>query len=239
MRTEEELIKDFQYLLLIEMHKKRSVIGKMVYKSLGTFPEYANATETRNKCISDILRRVKEQFEDPGEYSNRQKFKALKLARFQESKNYVSEYLISAVKTYCRSKRNKCNVGRKVGDPSKGEKHKAVKQGKANRVDHGGLDDIFNKSPAAQKSLAHLSDEAILATIDYLTKIHLTDNEIQCFWDRLDGMTYKQMAEEYLESTSTKGHGESLYCKRFNRLKKKLIGKQQKLIAIMSQDFSA
>ncbi|WP_426359382.1 hypothetical protein ACPUVO_03815 [Pseudocolwellia sp. HL-MZ19] len=71
----------------------------------------------------------------------------------------------------------------------------------------------------------------------FLKKLHLNDKEIRCFWDRLDGETFVDMAKEYQEGNVKKEKSApDLYRKRYQRLMKKIGNKKEKVFDIMTRD---
>jgi len=71
----------------------------------------------------------------------------------------------------------------------------------------------------------------------YLEKIHLNEKQIQCFWDRIEGLTYQKMDEEHKESKAKKEKDrQDLYRARFKQLKKKINGKEDKIYDLLTRD---
>jgi hypothetical protein len=57
------------------------------------------------------------------------------------------------------------------------------------------------------------------------------------FFDRIEGMSFKKMDEEHKESKAKKAEDrQDLYRKRFNQLKKKISGKEDKIHDFLTRD---
>ncbi|OKY25128.1 hypothetical protein [Thalassotalea sp. PP2-459] len=236
---EEYLKTSFRDALLEKMHepKIKSIIRTIVHKRLGSFPEYTCEWETAEKCTSDILRIVDEQFLKTGSYANRERFKNQKLINHQTKKDYVESYLFTAVHTYCTAKQVKCNQGRKeIRDEHGNIIQTAKKRGKAARAADGN-DKLELAVLSESFGLSSISDEVIEKTTEYLKKLHLNEKEIRCFWDRMDGQTFVEMADEYQESNASKEKSmPDLYRKRYQRLLKKIGTKKNKVFDLMTRD---
>jgi hypothetical protein len=244
MENEEILMKRFTEALMNALMEK-SVLEYIYYTvstRLSSIPEYVNANETKMKCISDIEDVVYKHFYGPklnakGNINeNTKRFREHKLEEFKKDKSYIKRYIFTAANTYCTKKQKKCNPGRLAGIKAREEKHLAKKIGKASRIDfdHEKLSSLIL---VEEISLAFLSNDAIKKTIMYLEKIHLDDKQIQCFFDRVEGMSFKKMDEVHNESKAQKAEDrQDLYRKRFNQLKKKIIGKEDKIYDLLTRD---
>lgn len=235
----ENLKKAFRDALELELRSpsRQAKIRRTVAKRLGSFPEYTCMWSTAEKCTSHISNVVYAQFEKAEGYSNRLKFQREKLEKFQKDPNYIQEYLTTATHTYCTAKQVKCNQGRsKVVDADGNVIQTEKKRGKAARAVDGN-DKLEIAILSTSFGLANISDEAIESTTEYLKKLHLNDKEIRCFWDRLDGQTFVEMAKEYQESSASKEKSvPDLYRKRYSRLMKKIGNKRDKVFDIMTRD---
>ena len=236
---EEYLKKLFREALLEEMNRPRAknLIRAIVRRRLGSLPEYTDVGETAEKCKSEILRIVDDQFSRAGAYANREKFKNQKLINFQVKKDYIRSYLKTAINTYCTAKQVKCHTGRKkIVDDQGNVIQTEKKRGKASRAAEGQYTlDISHTIKSF--GLSNISQDAIDDTTQYLKKLHLNDKEILCFWNRMDGETFVGMAKEYQESNATKTKSPpDLYRKRYQRLIKKIGSKLDKVFDLMTRD---
>lgn len=244
MKNEEILMRRFIESLMRELLNKKiqKYIFDRVAARLSSFPEYANASETAMKCISDIeevayRHLYGSKLTKSGQLNkNTKRFREHKLTEFEKDERYIKKYIYTAVDTYCTKKQNKCNPGRLAGIKAREEKHSAKKIGKASRID---FDNEKLASLVLDKEigLSFLSKQTIQKTTTYLDKIHLNEKQIQCFFDRIEGMTFKSMNEEHNESKAQKAEDrQDLYRKRFNQLKKKISGKEDRIYDLLTRD---
>ena len=243
MENEEILMGRFIESLMKELLDKdiKRYINYKVSARLSSLPEYVNAAETALKCAEDIEIVVYKHFygsklNAEGQVNkNTKRFREHKLAEFEKDESYIKRYIFTAVDTYCTKKQRKCNPGRLAGIKAREEKHNAKKIGKASRIDFG-HEKLSSLIVEEEISLAFLSSESIEKTITYLEKIHLNEKQIQCFFDGIEGMTYKQMDEEHKESTAkNEKDRQDLHRKRFNQLKKKINGKEEKIYDLLTR----
>ncbi|MGK0270068.1 MAG: hypothetical protein ACI88H_000703 [Cocleimonas sp.] len=235
----EKLKKAFRVALLTEMNepKTQRYIRKIVSIRLAHSPEYRNPDETAHKCMSHIFEVVDKQLNESEGYSNRERFLYQKLINMQVRKGYVQKYIMTAANTYCTAKQVKCNPGREAIVDDKGNViQKAIKQGKASRAidGHDKLEWIISSDAFTS---SNISDDAIADTEQYLKKLHLNEKEIRCFWDRLEGDTFVDMAKEYQEGNAKKEKSApDLYRKRYKRLMEKIGNKNEKVFDLMTRD---
>jgi hypothetical protein len=229
----------FRMALLKEMSdtKTKKYILNTVKKRLGHFPEYKSPDETAQKCMSHIFEVVDKQLNDSDGYSNRERFLNQKLIKMQVQKGYVKNYIMTAANTYCTAKQVKCNPGRKAIYDKEGNLiTKEKKRGPASRVIDG-QDKLAWMVSSDSIGLSNISDDLVLETESFLKKLHLNDKEIRCFWDRLEGQTFVEMAKEYQEGNVKKEKSApDLYRKRYQRLMKKIGNKKEKVFDIMTRD---
>lgn len=234
-----KLKKAFRIALLTEMNepKMKKYIVYIVKARLAHFPEYRNPEETAQKCMSHIFEVVDKQLNESEGYSNRERFLNQKLINMQVRKGYIKKYVMTAANTYCTAKQVKCNPGREAVVDDKGNIiHKAIKRGKASRAVDG-QDKLEWIISSDAFSSSNISDDAIEDTEQYLKNLHLNDKEIRCFWDRLEGQTFVEMAKEYQEGNVKKEKSApDLYRKRYKRLMKKIGNKKEKVFDIMTRD---
>jgi hypothetical protein len=235
----EKLKKAFRIALLTEMNEPKTLkyIRNVVSIRLAHSPEYRSPEETAQKCVDHISEVVDKQLGESEGYSNRERFLNQKLINMQVKKGYIKKYVMTAANTYCTAKQVKCNPGREAIYDDEGNLiQKAKKPGPASRVIDGqGKLEWIISSDAFTSS--NISDDAIADTEQYLKKLHLNEKEIRCFWDRLEGDTFVDMAKEYQEGNAKKEKSApDLYRKRYKRLMEKIGNKKEKVFDLMTRD---
>ena len=213
---------------------KKPKIHSIISKRLGAFEEAANNINliTEN-CIADIERILIEQLHsDDSEHFNFSE-KKRKLALFAQDHNYVERYTLEAVKSFCRKKQHYWTHGRAKADTLKGEKHKELKAGRAARVHwkdgEQDLNDWLSQISSSEISIADLSDSTNMALEDLLRRKRFKYEQIQCFFDRLDGRSFVEMAAKDADTNVTPDK----YRKRFNRMVARLERNKEELRDIL------
>lgn len=140
-------------------------------------------------------------------------------SNFSEKNTYLYKYMMEAVKTFCRKKRNFYAKEReKRKERIEKEKHNGYKHnpGLACRELFHGIgceDEWLSKNAIKVIESASFNDETIEEVNQYFRKKKVSQDKIQCFWDRIEGMSFADMARIY-DGTITK---QSTYTKKFKR----------------------
>ncbi|PHR52371.1 MAG: hypothetical protein COA47_17890 [Robiginitomaculum sp.] len=126
--------------------------------------------------------------------------------------------------------------GKNKPDLEKGEKHKERKAGRAARIHFSGdanqVDVWLSSIAASGLNMQSFHHDTIQDLDDFLKESGLNDKKIRCFWDKLEGMTFVEMAEQdSISATPDK------YRKRYKRLLTQLESKSGKLKDILMQNF--
>ena len=180
-----------------------------------------------NDYLEDTTKTLSKQFERPE--SN---YGLEKLVRYKEQKpllntrgakqTYFFHYMLEAVNTFCRKKRNYYDSERikRNAKPEDSYKHNP---GAACRAffDSKGSDDTWLSTNAIKYiETTAISDEVIEKIRDYLLNNKIKKEIVQTFIDRIGGMKFTDMAKMYRESENKISAKESTFRNRFDRLRK-------------------
>lgn len=223
-----------EVLSVLRKKDMKRYISKVVRGRLSKMPEYSNVKETAEKCKAVITENIDKQLFSPGSNKNYLRFGNEKVEKYRIDKGYAKKYVKEAVNSYCRSKIKKCGAAENKSESLfKGyDETIRKKSGVALRVDNAGQDTVFDSSSQIYGLFSELSNEAKEEMEVLFRRLRFKDRDIECFWDKCDGLTYSEMAKKHQGSCSQK-HSDSLYSKRFNRLRKKLEPHKDKLMNIV------
>lgn len=221
-------------LLVLRNDSTNNYINKVVVSRLSKIPEYSDVEETVEKCKAVITENIDRQLFSPGTNGNFIRFGNEKVEKYRVDKGYAKKYVFEAVNSYCRSKIKKCGAAENKSQSLYKEQILTAsrKDGIALRVDNAGEDTIFDSSTQIYGLFSELSNEAKEEIEVLFKRLKFKDRDIECFWDKCYGLTYSEMAQKHRGSSSQK-YSDSLYSKRFNRLRKKLEPMKGKLLNIV------
>jgi hypothetical protein len=193
---------------------------------------YINKGETSvDKSLIDYLegttKAFRRQFEKPE--SN---YGLEKLVRYKEQKTlldtmgakqtYLVRYMLEAVNTFCRKKRNFYDVERakRNAKPDESYKHNPGAACRAYFESKGCDDEWLSTKAIKHIETATISDEVIENVRNYLSENNVKKDIIQTFLDRIDGMKFTEMAKKYRGRENEISAKESTFRNRFDRLRK-------------------
>ncbi len=228
----DELLAEF-YLVT---KQDRNLIRHIVSRRIGRYPEAADLNYMTYGCIADIERILTGQLNALPNEVSKVKERQRKLVKFRKDNNYVKKYVLEATKSFCRKKRHYWGHGKNKPDLEKGEKHIERKAGKAARIHFSGdanqVDEWLSSIAASDLDMQSFHHDTVQKLDDFLKESGLNDKKIRCFWDKLEGMTFVEMAEQdSISATPDK------YRKRYKRLLTQLESKSGKLKDILMSDF--
>jgi hypothetical protein len=227
-----ELLAEFY---LVSRHD-RNLIKRMVSQRIGWYPEAADMDYMTYSCLADIERILTGQLNALPNEVSKVKERQRKLVEFEKDKNYVRKYVLEATKSFCRKKRYYWDHGKNKPDLEKGEKHKERKAGRAARTHFSGdenqVDDWLSSIAASDLDMQSFHHDTIQELDDFLKESGLNDKKIRCFWNRLEGMTFVEMAEQGATAASP-----DKYRKRYKRLLAQLESRSETFKEILMQDF--
>lgn len=194
------------------------LIRHIVKGKLGACTEAADIKDATYKCIKDIEGIVISQLNAPSDQKSKVKERKRKLTEFKRDPSYVKKYVLEATKSYCRKKQHYWGHGKNKADINKNETHKEKKAGKASRLHGVGDSDQVAKwissLMTSDLTMGSLQPETIEKINDLLNKVGLNENKRCCFWDRFDGKSFPEMAEQDKDKSATPDK----YRKRYKRL---------------------
>lgn len=217
--------------------KEKGLIKYIVKRKLGKFPEAADTENAVSGCIADIESIVTKQLNASIDEISKRKECTRKLREFKRNSDYVKKYVLEATKSYCRKKQHYWGHGKNKADITKGETHKTKKAGLAARV-HGTGDtnevDLWITSIATSElNIDFIESDTIEKLNGFFQSIGLNNEKIRCFWDRVDGMTFVEMASEVKNPNASPDK----YRKRYKRLMKNLEPHLKELMIIFRGRF--
>ena len=227
-----ELLAEF-YLVT---KQNRNLIRHIVSRRIGRYPEAADLNYMTYGCIADIERILTGQLNALPNEVSKVKERQRKLVEFKKDKSYVKKYVLEATKSFCRKKGHYWGHGKNKPDLEKGEKYKERKAGRAARTHFSGdenqVDEWLSSIAASDLNMQSFHHDTIQKLDDFLKGSGLNDKKIRCFWDRLEGMTFVEMAEQDSALVTA-----DKYRKRYKRLLTQLESKSGRLKGILMQAF--
>jgi len=194
------------------------LIRHIVKGKLGACTEAADIKDATAKCIADIERIIISQLNAPSDQKSKVKERKRKLTEFKRDGGYVKKYILEATKSYCRKKQHYWGHGKNKADINKNEKHKEKKAGKASRLhgigDSDQVDKWISSIITSDLNMNSLQVETIERLNALFKRIRLNENKMNCFWDRFDGKSFPEMAEQDKDKSATSDK----YRKRYKRL---------------------
>tara|TARA_R110001583_G_C5667601_1_gene410382 strand:+ start:8806 stop:9528 length:723 start_codon:yes stop_codon:yes gene_type:complete len=194
------------------------LIRHIVKGKLGACKEAADIKDATYKCIKDIERIVTSQLNATSDQKSKVKERRKKLTKFKRDRGYVKKYVLEATKSYCRKKQHYWGHGKNKADTDKAETHKERKAGKAARIhgegDANQVDNWISSIVTSDLNMGSLQVDTIERLNKLFKKARLNEDKIKCFWDRFDGKTFPEMAEQDKDKSATSDK----YRKRYKRL---------------------
>lgn len=194
------------------------LIRHIVKGKLGACTEAADIKDATAKCIADIERIITSQLNAPSDQKSKVKERKRKLTEFKRDSGYVKKYILEATKSYCRKKQHYWGHGKNKADINKNETHQEKKAGKASRLhgvgDSDQVDRWISSLMTSDLTMGSLKVDTIERLNKLFKKARLNENKIKCFWDRFDGKTFPEMAEQDKDKPATSDK----YRKRYKRL---------------------
>lgn len=197
-----------------------------------------------NDYMEDIPKTFKRQFSWPESNLGLEK-----LVRYKEQKpllntmgvkqTYLFRYMLEAVNTFCRKKRNFYNVERakRNAKPDGSYKHNPGAACRAYFEGEGCDDEWLSTKAIKHIETATISDEVIDNVRNYLSENNVKKDIIQTFLDRIDGMKFTEMAKKYRGRENEISAKESTFRNRFDRLRKSPIVNCEDFRKLLLKDY--